>query len=245
MIDSKQAFIKDPILSELMALDKIMPPAFLDKKILTAAHQSNSQKIKMGWKVPLSVAATVLLSVTLVLTMGISPETENYITSEMIEETAFFPSIKQDMGIQTESEPVARSVQPAPIILAQESKKLINETRIKNNPQRQEKETIVLMAENMSDLTITDSQPLPKILLNGVVKSYQINNKITLKLMVDVSNKVTEPFKVGDIFKAQFLNQKQIQVLYLLDIKIQKDKKMLIFNIPDFILLDSQAIIFR
>ena len=227
MIDSKQAFIKDPILSELMALDKIMPPAFLDKKILTAAHKSNSKKIKMGWKVPLSVAATVLLSVTLVFTVGIFPE------SEMVEEMAFSPSIKQDMGIQ--AEPMARSVQPAPIILAQESKKLINETRIKNNPQRQreEKEKIVLMAKNMSDLTV------------GVVKSYQINNKKTLKLIVEVPNKVTEPFQIGDTFNAQFLNQKQIEQLYLLDIKIKKDKKILIFNIPDFILLDSRAVIFK
>lgn len=76
---SEQEFEKDSLVSKLYhAMEKESPPVEADREILVRAYDMKASKTGSsfpgGWKIPLSLAAVLVIGLAVVLRLGISPQ---------------------------------------------------------------------------------------------------------------------------------------------------------------------------
>lgn len=117
---TEHEFEKDDLISDLyQAIDKDHPSSGVDREILARAYGAKPAKsgspFSGGWKVPLSLAAVLVVGLAVVLRLGVSPK------QPLPEFDQAIPKMKKEQILETESVPQtalpgkARMATPAPM----------------------------------------------------------------------------------------------------------------------------------
>lgn len=97
-------FEKDSLISDLYgAIGKEHPPSEADREILAGAYEMKPAKtgspFSGGWKIPLSLAAVLVVGLAVVLRLGVSPK------QPLPEADQVIPKMKKERVLETESVP--------------------------------------------------------------------------------------------------------------------------------------------
>ena len=118
---TESEFEKDSLVSDLYgAIGKDHPPSETDREILARAYEMKPAKtgspFSGGWKIPLSLAAVLVVGLAVVLRLGVSPE------QPLPEADQVIPKMKKERVPESESVPLttapekARMSTPAPMV---------------------------------------------------------------------------------------------------------------------------------
>ncbi len=157
--DPELEFCQDAVITTLMQNNPSYPPADLDQAIIAQAHHAKQKA--MSWKIPLSIAATVLFSFTLLWNLNINPNQPFETTAPMAYEPTIppkppFDNTQPEQRILTSSDAISSKKTPNSPVLGSAAqspdKKRVQNQNLKDNifaSRRKEKKPVLKLEQEM------------------------------------------------------------------------------------------------